>query len=268
MTRRAVSFVCGGATLHASLDCASAHGATGLLIVSGGTEIRAGAYAGQADLAQRLSEQAGVPVFRYDRRGIGDSEGSDPGWRLARDDLAAAVRAFRAAQPGLRRVVGYGLCDAASALMLHAATLDEFGLDALVLANPWTIDEADPIGHTGAALRRRYLSNLADPRALWRLISGRVDFGKLWRGLTRAARKSEPPSALAEQVRQGLARFTGPVTLLAAQGDRVGATFLDGWPADDPRLHVLASTTHSFGDDDDARDWLFNHLLEATASRH
>jgi exosortase A-associated hydrolase 1 len=268
MSRRAVGFVCGGAMLHAMLDCASAHGATGLLIVSGGTEVRAGAYAGQAALAARLSEQAGVPVLRYDRRGIGDSEGADPGWRGARDDLAAAVRAFRAAQPGLRHVVGFGLCDAAGTLMLHAGTLDQYGLDALVLANPWTIDDSDAIGHGSAALRRRYWANLADPRALWRLISGRVDLGKLWRGLARAARQSAPPSGLAVQLREGLARFQGPVTILVAQDDRVGAAFLEAWPKDDPRVQTLASSSHSFGDGETARDWLFARLVEATASRH
>ena len=91
MTRRLVVFPCGGAKLYGMLDCGPAHGQTGLLIVSGGNEIRAGAFAGQAQLAARLAEAAGVPVFRYDRRGIGDSEGDNTGWQGSRDDIAAAL---------------------------------------------------------------------------------------------------------------------------------------------------------------------------------
>ncbi len=51
-----------------------APGTTGLLIVSGGNEVRAGAFAGQARLAAEIAA-AGHPVFRFDRRGVGDSTG-------------------------------------------------------------------------------------------------------------------------------------------------------------------------------------------------
>jgi len=181
MSRRPIAFSCGPDTLAGVLDCADAHGMTGLLIVSGGNEIRAGAFAGMALLAARLAQEAGVPVFRYDRRGVGDSEGENTGWRGSRDDIAAALAAFRTALPGMRRVVGFGVCDAASALVLHGGSLD-----GLVLANPWTYDTDDADSHSPGALRRRYLAKLADPRALWRLLSGKVDLGKLRRGL-------EPP---------------------------------------------------------------------------
>ena len=47
--RRVIAFACEGETLVGSLDQAS--GSTGLLIVSGGNEIRAGAHRGMATLA-------------------------------------------------------------------------------------------------------------------------------------------------------------------------------------------------------------------------
>jgi len=263
VSRRAIAFSCGPDTLYGTLDCAEAHGMTGLLIVSGGTEIRAGAFAGMAQLAARLAEESGVPVFRFDRRGIGDSEGEDPGWQGSHDDIAAALAAFRAALPGMRRVVGFGVCDAASALMLHGATLD-----GLVLANPWTIDDTgdDSLGHTPGALRRRYLAKLTDPRALWRLISGQVDLGKLLRGINHAAQRQAAPSPLVDLLHASLARFTGPVTLLVAQGDRGGQRFAAVWPKDDPRVQIHPTSSHTFTDD--ARDWLIARLLDATASRH
>ena len=267
MTRRAIAFPCGGAKLVGSLDCDSAHGQTGLLIVSGGNEIRAGAFAGQAQLAARLARDAGVPVFRFDRRGIGDSEGDNSGWRGSRDDIAAALGTFRASLPGMRRVVGYGLCDAASALMLHAASIGPHGFDALVLANPWTLSD-DDAGHSPGALRQRYLTKLADPRALWRLLSGQVNLARLARGLGRAAQRDAAPSPLVDQLQAGLAQVTAPTTLLVAAGDRIGARFREVWPADDPRLVIHPGQSHSFTEDQASADWLFDQLVTATASRH
>lgn len=266
MTRRVIPFSCGGAKLYGTLDSAAVHGQTGLLIVSGGNEIRAGAFAGQAQMAARLAE-AGIPVFRFDRRGIGDSEGDNGSWQSSRDDIAAALGTFRASLPGMRHVVGYGLCDAASALMLHAATLDNPGFDALVLANPWTFDGNDD-GHSPAALRQRYLARLADPRALWRLVSGQVNLVRLVRGLGRAAQRDAAPSSLVEQLQAGLAAFAGPVTVLVAAGDRIGARFREVWPHDDPRLTIHPGRSHSFTEDPDNAAWLFARLIEATASRH
>ena len=68
MARRHITFPCEGAWLFGSLD--EAPGAVGLLLVSGGREIRSGAFAGQARLAAEVAA-AGFPVLRFDRRGVG-----------------------------------------------------------------------------------------------------------------------------------------------------------------------------------------------------
>jgi hypothetical protein len=66
MTRRHVTFPCGGDALIGTLD--EAKGDTGLLIVTGGNELRSGAWSGQARLAARKAS-VGFPVFRFDPRG-------------------------------------------------------------------------------------------------------------------------------------------------------------------------------------------------------
>src|SRR3546814_5070051 len=66
---------------------------TGLLIVSGGNELRSGAHRGMAKLAARLSRD-GFPVFRFDRRGVGDSEGENGGFLSSGPDIAEEVAAF------------------------------------------------------------------------------------------------------------------------------------------------------------------------------
>ena len=254
--RKLLQFDCAGDTLFGTLD--TAPGESGLLIVSGGNEIRAGAWAGQALLAARIAA-AGHPVFRFDRRGVGDSSGANLGFRECSDDIAAALVAFRAAAPGLRRVVAFGNCDAATALMLNGGAAE---IDALVLANPWTIDAEDGSAQVQApaALRRRYAAKLSDPAAWKRLLAGGIDLRKLLGGLRQAAGPTAK-SALADEMRAGLARFDGPVTILLASRDRTAELFAAAW-GEDPRIARRASASHSFADEA-GREWLFGTLSAA-----
>lgn len=161
MSRLHLVFGCGTLRLAGTLDTAPS--ATGLLIVSGGNELRSGAFSGQAELAARIAK-AGFTVFRFDRRGIGDSEGENRGFRQSSRDISAALEAFRALAPHMERIVAFGNCDAASALMLAGGA----GCDGLVLSNPWTIEENEAGTDQASALppeaiRARYLEKLKNP---------------------------------------------------------------------------------------------------------
>ncbi|WP_010216788.1 hydrolase 1, exosortase A system-associated [Sphingomonas sp. PAMC 26621] len=174
--RRLMTFPCAGETLVATLD--EAEGKTGLLIVSGGNEIRIGAHRGMALLAQRLAAR-GHPVFRFDRRGIGDSTGENGGFLSSAPDIAAAATAFRA-ETGIERLAAFGNCDAATALALFG---NAAGIDRLILANPWVIEQFDDLP-PAAAIRARYAEKLRDPREWLRLARGGVSLRKLFRGLS------------------------------------------------------------------------------------
>ena len=254
MTRRHLTFACAGEMLVGTLD--EAAGPAGLLLVSGGNEIRSGTFAGQAQLAARIAA-AGFPVFRYDRRGIGDSTGENVGFHESGPDIAAALGAFRAEQPGLSRVVGFGNCDAASALMLNAGA----GCDALLLANPWTIEDDDGTPPP-AAIRARYAEKLRNPKELVRLATGKVSLRKLAGGLGKALKPAAPPSTLAQDMQAGIARFEGPVRLLIAERDRTGQAFVAAWDADDARLVRCPGASHAFVEPN-ARDWLFEQIIAA-----
>ncbi len=241
MSRLHLSFGCGSLKLAGTLD--TAPGTTGLLIVSGGSEIRSGAFGGQAKLAAAIA-RAGFPVFRFDRRGVGDSEGEDRGFRSIAGDISAACEAFRALAPEVRRVVAFGNCDAASALMLSGGE----GFEGLILSNPWAIDD-----HSGgsdnlppAAIRQRYAAKLKDPTEIKRLLSGGVNLGKVARGLFRSARPASAPTGLAEELRNGLKRFDGHVSILLADADRTAQAFDAAWDSSDPRVMRCAGAGHSY----------------------
>ena len=254
MSRLALTFARGSSSLAGTLDTAPS--ASGLLLVTGGNEIRSGAFSGQAKLAARIAK-AGFPVFRFDRRGIGDSEGENRGFRKSRGDIEAAMAAFRAIAPGVDRVVGFGNCDAASALMLAGGA----GCDALVLSNPWTIEDAADDTPPPAAVRSRYAEKLTNPRELARLVTGGVNLRKLARGLAQAARPKAAPSSLAQEMAAGLAGFAGPVKILLASADRTAQVFEDSWDKADPRILRCEGASHAFVEPP-SRDWLDRQLLE------
>ena len=253
MSRRHLTFPCGTGALVGTLD--DARGATGLLLISGGSEIRSGAFAGQAQLAAQIAAR-GLPVLRYDRRGIGDSSGADPGFRDTAPDIAAALAAFRREAPHVARVVAFGNCDAASALMLAQGA----GCDALILANPWTFD-SDDAAPPPAAIRARYAAKLKNPRELLRLLTGKVSLTKLVGGLAQSAKRSAP-TTLAQEIEQGLARFPGPVRILIAERDRTGQAFLAAWNAEDARIRRCEGANHAFAEAR-AREWLLEQVLDA-----
>jgi exosortase A-associated hydrolase 1 len=252
MSRLPLTFACGSLTLAGTLDTAPA--TTGLLIVSGGNEIRAGAFGGQAELAARIA-RAGFPVLRFDRRGIGDSPGENRGFRHSAKDMASALDAFRAMVPQLCRVVGFGNCDAASALMLAGGA----GCDALVLSNPWTV-ESDAAPPPPAAIRGRYREKLANPREIMRLARGGVSLRKLATGLRQALRPPPPPSSLAQDMASGLAGFGGEVRFLLATADRTAQLFETAWDAADPRIRRCEGAGHAYAEPAH-RAWLEAQLL-------
>lgn len=262
--RHILTFDCAGDKLAATLD----HGAreTGLLIVSGGNEIRIGAHRGMAMLAGEIAA-LGHPVFRFDRRGVGDSEGLNGGFRSSGPDIEAAITAFRARCPQIGRIVAFGNCDAASALVLHRP----MGLAHLVLANPWVIERIDELP-TQAAIRARYAERLRDPRAWVGILTGAIDLRKLAIGLLRLIRP-QPASSLSGTVAQGIAAFHGPITILLAARDGTAVAFADEWEKPDYAaarakanlsLVGLDTASHSFASAED-KATLKATLLKALA---
>jgi len=259
--RRFLTFPCAGESLAATLD--EAPGLCGLLIVSGGNETRSGAHGGMAQLAASIAA-AGHPVFRYDRRGIGDSSGENAGFETGGADIAAAIAAFRAAAPHVTRLIAFGNCDAATSLALLR---DRGAIAALVLANPWVIEAASDLPPP-AAIKARYKEKLLDPKEWLRLLRGGVDVAKLFKGL-RHISAAPQENGLADRLRGGLVNYAGPIEIILARRDATALAFRSEW--DQPaftglraraEVTTIESSSHSFAKAED-REQLKARLLAA-----
>ena len=252
--RSLIAFPCKGDTLIGTLDDAA--GTTALLIVSGGNEIRCGAHRGMALLAQQVAA-AGHPVLRYDRRGIGDSTGENEGFLSARDDLTAAATALREAVPHVRTIVGFGNCDAASTLALYGR---HAGLNRLLLANPWTIEDSDDLPPT-AAIRATYRQRLTSPAAWGKLLTGQIDIDKAIKGLRKASRTR--PQPLADRVVRSIEDWGDAATVILATGDATAQAY----QAVARRLptRMIATASHSFAREPD-RQALLAAVLSALSA--
>lgn len=207
--RRLLSFACEGARLGASLD--EGVGSTGVLMVTGGTQTRVGSHRMYERLADALAA-AGHSSFRFDRRGVGDSEGEDPGFRGSVPDIAAAAAAFRA-EAQVTRLIGFGLCDGATALGLAASAA---GLDGLILVNPWLV-EAESGAPAPAAVRAHYRKRLTSLEGWKKLLSGSISWRKLLGGLRKSTDTAASP--LAADVGAALRASGVRAELLLASGD-------------------------------------------------
>jgi exosortase A-associated hydrolase 1 len=235
---------CEGDALLATLD-GQAHAEIGWLFVIGGSQTRVGPHRLYERLAARMAE-AGHAVIRFDRRGVGDSRGEDRGYLDSGADLAAAAAALRRQFPSLKQVLGFGLCDGATALALHGGAIR---LAGAVLANPWVVERQGELP-PAAAIRGHYKRRLLDPKAWRRLLSGGVNLRKLATGIAHSRGGGEDQ----DLVRRFASGLPADAHIILAEGDGTAQTFAAAWkdlpakgrPA--ATVQTIASASHSFAD--------------------
>jgi exosortase A-associated hydrolase 1 len=218
-------FQCVGETLVGIVHKPLAPAAIGVItIIAGGPQYRGGVGRGMVSAARALAS-AGVPVMRFDHRGLGDSSGQFLGFEHIGADIQAAVAVFQREIPQLKKIVLWGGCDAASAAMIHGWKIPE--AIGMVLGNPWvTTTETQT-----AVMRRHYLSRLGE-WSFWRKLlrfeyrifdyavagSRKVvtQLGGLMQGRRLAAPAQDTPGEgdYVSRMLYGLRRFEGRVLFL------------------------------------------------------
>lgn len=194
-------------------------------------------------LARALASN-GIPAMRFDYRGMGDSLGEARTFDAVDEDLRAAIDAFMRAVPGMREVVLWGLCDAASAVTMYASSDDR--VSGLVLLNPW-VRTADGLAKT--TLRHYYRERLFD-RIFWRQIfRGQLNYARSLRSIVKLARDAfaapAPENAskgtLPDRMHAGMRQFRGRVMIIISGADLTGREFCDLTAATDKWKQVLDS---------------------------
>ncbi len=234
-------FDCQGSSLLGILHHGAPGARRGVMVVVGGPQYRVGSHRQFVLLARALAAQ-GIPVFRFDCRGMGDSAGTFPGFDQLHDDIAAAADTFAQAA-GLSELVLWGLCDGASASLLYAP--HDARVRGLVLLNPWLpAEQAD-----AQVMIRHYYAKRIVSLDFWRkLLSGQFAMGQSARSLlgfvcrargrpsatvpagATATQNSNPTTAatapsLSQRMAMSWRQFSGRVLLVLSGDDTVARSF-------------------------------------------
>jgi len=210
---------------------------SGVVIVVGGPQTRVGSHRQFVLLARALAA-AGHAVLRFDVRGMGDSRGATRSFEAMDDDVAAALDQLCHSVPGLRRVVLWGLCDAASAALLYCQRRGDARVTGLCLLNPWVRSEQS-LAKT--QVRHYYTQRLRQKEFWLKLLSGRVGVQALlglwqkWR-LSVSAPGADPSETqnltFQDRMARGWKGFAGPILLILSGDDYTAREFL-AYTADD-----------------------------------
>lgn len=268
-------FQCAGDYLYGMLHVPERPAPRGVLVVVGGPQYRVGSHRQFVLLARFLAEN-GIPVMRFDYRGMGDGEGAARDFEAINDDIRAAIDMFFGELHELQDVVIWGLCDAASAASFYASA--DPRVSGMVLLNPWVRTDA---GIAKAYLKHYYVSRLFD-RELWRkVVAGEFNLSaslKSLLGMVTSASSGkttdveqdalstidigasdQPP--LPDRVYQGLRAYQGRLLFILSGDDLTADEFRDvvnrsrPWRRllKEPRVqqHELAAANHTFS----RREW-------------
>lgn len=210
---------------------------TGVLLVVGGPQYRVGSHR-QFVLLSRALASAGFPVMRFDHCGMGDSTGRLVSFEALNDDISAAISAFQQHCPEIKKVVLWGLCDAASASLLYSDATQDSRITGLILLNPWVRSEA--------SLAKTHIKHYYGQRLLqaefWRkLLAGQLGLGRALGGFVsslKTARQKNTSAAKNEalpfqqKMCRGLEKFPGQVLLILSGNDYTAKEFIEATSAD------------------------------------
>lgn len=241
-----IVFPCDGESLLGILAKSEPSHNLGVLVAVGGPQYRVGSHRQFVLLARSLAT-AGISVFRFDYRGMGDSTGDLRQFENVNDDIAAAIDAFQHACPDVKRIVLWGLCDAASASLIYWDATKDKRIAAMVLLNPWARSEAS-LAKTH--IKHYYRQRLLQAEFWKKVLTFRFGLGQSLKGLlgawlrtrTNAAAEASTNSAETFQCKmfRGLQAFPGYTMLILSGDDYTAKEFLEYCQAEAFAMQALS----------------------------
>ncbi|MES2317121.1 MAG: hydrolase 1, exosortase A system-associated [Pseudomonadota bacterium] len=232
--QRALQFVCQGNSLVGIIDVPERPLARGVLVISDGPQYRVGSHR-HYTLLSRLLAPRGIPVMRFDCRGMGDSEGEPRAFDTIDEDIRAAIREFLLQVPDLQEIVIWGLGDGATAASLYAHA--DARVRGLVLLNPWSGGGA---GAAQATLLPHLLARFGEI-GFWKKVG------------SRHAVAVDPGMPMPQRIIASLACFDGAALVVVGGADAVGREFAELVERNDTPLRrvTIAGANHTFA----SREW-------------
>ena len=283
------TFSCQGERLVGIVAQPDEPGSTGVVVIVGGPQYRAGSHR-QFVLLSRALAANGVAVLRFDYRGMGDSEGNLRDFEAVNQDVGAAIEALQAAVPQVEQVALWGLCDGASAALLYCGETADSRVVGLCLLNPWVRSEASlartQVKHYYAQrlLQREFWLKLMRGGVAWKALTGLSSNVRVaLAGAPRSGRnaldanfsdRGETP--FQSRMAQSWNAFGGSICLILSGDDYTAKEFLEYLRREEtwrralnhPRLERqdLASADHTFSGRSDRLhvESLTNGWLSAT----
>ena len=140
---------------------------TAVLILVGGPQYRVGSHRQFVKLSRALASN-GISNLRFDFSGMGDSEGELQPFYANSQAIKTAIDTLMKQNPAIRKVVLWGLCDAASAALLYCYQQADPRVTGLVLLNPWVRQQQS---HARTMLKYYYWHRLTS-KAFWQKLLG------------------------------------------------------------------------------------------------
>jgi uncharacterized protein len=196
----------------------------GVVIIVGGPQYRVGSHRQFVLLARDLA-RSGIPVIRFDYRGMGDSDGESRTFESIDQDIGIAVTALTR-ESGVARVVLWGLCDGASAALMYAA--GDQRIVGIVAVNPWA---RTPQVEARTRLRHYYLRRITSAEFWRKALVLRLDI-KRGGGDLLGALKTAPLGATSlagspylQRMHEGWRRYGGSVLFVLSGNDYTAREF-------------------------------------------
>jgi uncharacterized protein len=223
MSEHALLVAAGDQSLPAVLHRAAGAPRAAVLIVVGGPQYRVGSHRQFVLLARHLAD-AGCTVLRFDYGGMGDAGGEVRTFEDCGDHIRAASDRLLAEVPAGTKLVLWGLCDAASAIMMYASS--DARITGVVVANPWARHTAT---QAGTMLRSYYLRRLLSADFWRKLLGGGVRVGESVGSLAKNVREAgggAEPGGFIDRMRIGVEKLRCPMLLIISERDLTAAEFL------------------------------------------